>query len=292
MKRIAEPDVALTSIADGEHLRDDDLLPLLADFYITSSLWENTEAITYHRELTVTLAERLLRYVIMACGGEARHWHGRDVRGVIRELSPAARIMFALTGDGLTPTRDAVWRQALLARRHIADIQMLSGLAEIFHLHWGERTGIGGVKWAEVAEAGLMFANGTLTPGMFIDYLIDLVHNGGWALNKTFATIHSCGVHSINFKEFLELKREASIEEFASQVCISDKVFAFLGEEKQQYVRDETTVRFYKRYKRNTDPRDISALHGRPKHIEIIWQHLISEYDTRVPQRKRPYLPF
>lgn len=48
----------------------------------------------------------------------------------------------------------------------------------------GWRSSYGGKKWANIAEAGEFFWNGTVGAAVFVDRVFDLQHNGGRVFNK------------------------------------------------------------------------------------------------------------
>lgn len=124
------------------------------------------EAAEMQATLVAKLDETFLKYVQMACWGEARYH--------------SAVMDWASDGMGNLDRAKCWVRVAPFARW--CPPEVLKHLSTLFR----EMTGgsIGGKKWAECVELAYMRRIGQLSPALFVDRVFNAQHNGGSLLNK------------------------------------------------------------------------------------------------------------
>lgn len=177
----------------------------------------------------------ILNYLVMSSLGEARHLPERigSQKSVddIGRLSPLARWLAASLSSGDRFNRTDVWMRGLLIADVVGFQATLRVLEELFLLPvWGveKRASYGGLKWAQVCAHALKFIDGYESPIMALDSIVDIVHNGGWALNKYYHDRHTHIIvdhnqattnHSISLQDALDTKQESALP-LLPLVCI------------------------------------------------------------------------
>lgn len=142
----------------------------------------------YISELFPNLALRSFVYLYAACLGEARH---------ARE---------ELARDAWIPETQSMHREGLyrVSTNYRPTAHNLNVLVKVFDQKWS--SGFGGKAWMNIAESLKMYFNHPAAA--FIDYIIDLEHNGGCVFNKTDArdALHFEAEYPYRFNEFLDYK--------------------------------------------------------------------------------------
>jgi hypothetical protein len=127
-----------------------------------------------YKEYTSNLALMLRDYLILSCFSEARH----------------SRLMATKTLAPLPEScRTLVW-QKVIENDPTPAIPML---IDTFNAIWA--SGFGGRAWAKIAKTIQMY--GTVDDAVFIDYVVDLTHNGGCALDKGALIVMDCDVEKL-----------------------------------------------------------------------------------------------
>lgn len=160
--------------------------------------------------LTKVFAQEILVYLLASCLGEARH--------VLRQRAyqrpgyfPNDKLpVFAQAVLQAAPNmnREPSWPVVRPLMEVLGSEEILIGLSGIFNgFHWGEgRIGYGGPKWGQLADAGLMLVRKEIPPAIFIDTIISMVHNGGWAFNKWYyQVVQCCSKHKSREAKFTKL---------------------------------------------------------------------------------------
>jgi hypothetical protein len=128
-----------------------------------------------YKNYTSNLALMLRDYLILSCFSEARH----------------SRTMATKT---LSPTIPEASRS--LAWQYVVNYDPISSvpkLLDVFGAIWAY--GFGGRAWKKIAKTIQMY--GTVDDTVFIDYVVDLTHNGGCALNKGALIEMNCEVEKL-----------------------------------------------------------------------------------------------
>ena len=155
-----------------------------------------------HKRLTQVFAREILIYLLASCLGEARHAPSRYVfthpinpdefdKDDLNTFGEAV----AYQSANMVMGREPSWPAVRPLMKIIGEEEMLLGLSQIFNkFDWKHNggSGYGGAKWGQLADAGLMFVRGEITPGIFIDTIVSMVHNGGWAFNKWYTDRPEC----------------------------------------------------------------------------------------------------
>lgn len=185
-------------------------LYILADYAADFTDPRSAKILSLWRTRAYTLANQLGNYLVMSCTGEARHIE--SVTGDARQLTPRGEAW--IIGQQHNFSRKIVLREQVYAgvTKYIVEggdrLALLDAVYDVFTgLSW--RPGMGGIKWAKGAALGASYFAGTLTPVMFIDMLLGMVHNGGLIINKYYHMVVST-THGqrLDFQRFLDLKRE------------------------------------------------------------------------------------
>lgn len=163
-------------------------------------------------EIVPNIAFRTFVYLYAACIGEARH---------ARESNAESRYI---------PQIRAMHRKDCYASvdKFPPDKENLSVLCEIYN---GQKwvAAFGGKAWGNIAQALKMYF--TVSPATFIDYVIDLEHNGGTAFNKSDAhkTIRFYTRYPGHLNHFLDWKFAHNILErepqFTEEISLTRRVY-------------------------------------------------------------------
>jgi pyruvate,orthophosphate dikinase len=132
--------------------------------------------------VTGEYAETFSTYLALAVSSEVTY-AGRNASGGEQELAQ-------LRQRGYTLVHRDRWSRAVtppiateLALRSVTDVaEYFAGCRAVFAQQ--SSTSYGGKKWADIAEAGLFFWDGTVDAAVFVDRVFDLQHNGGRVFNK------------------------------------------------------------------------------------------------------------
>lgn len=170
------------------------------------------------------LSQTLLDYITMACLGEARH--SNVVRNRDTSTNPLFHAM-VLVGSKLdrestwaaTPYLDTLWGRA----------QTLAHLKDLFHsLDWGGGS-YGGPAWGLIAERAHEFTIGSLTPMLFIDTIVNVVHNGGWAFNKYYnSEVNCCSLHHYNTLKVILDAKANNATTLRNLICLGEPAASLL----------------------------------------------------------------
>ena len=173
------------SLDPNQLLGPTDLVIQLANLYVADHLGLED----LRDRLAETLGSRLLYYILLASGGEARHCAEQNrMQGynLGESLSLDARTL----GGIVTTTSQRLTSWALV--KALSDIwwmpRTLSAIEEIHSLPWVH--GYGGPLWAKVARWGRYYAEGRVDNYTFVDGCVNLVHNSGWAFGKWYSSFH------------------------------------------------------------------------------------------------------
>ncbi len=155
-----------------------EVIPAIASFYMheeimhspparlikfnTNKVLDLKERVRIHQEkYSIKLANALFDYLCLASFGEARHADDK-----------AAMMHPELDGGGRS--------EAYTLAQSYNPKNYLKTLANIFHEHWED--GYGGEPWAKITEHALEYY--VMSAKQFVDYVVDLSHNGGVAFDK------------------------------------------------------------------------------------------------------------
>lgn len=200
------------------------------------------------------LAGRIEWYGIMSCVGEARHALGHS-SGDLSVYSPLTQ---ALATAGSANKREPCWVASYYLVERFGKVAILEACRSLFE---GQRWGgnIGGKAWANVAtEMGRRDELGNV---FFVDHVIDIVHNGGWAFGKYFSPMHThhtghpinrvCpgkvpgydeggfpvykgACHDISVHRLLNIKKEVGWYPSAQDICLGNDVHKLLVAAKER----------------------------------------------------------
>jgi hypothetical protein len=212
-----------------------DIANRIANFYLLLDLsLDHEEVIPLYERHREELARHLLNYITVACLGEARlAFHGVIIESREALRSPLAASLVCVlateaeTGflsgwDGLLEDRYTMWSVGYkLLRGRVSHLDILTGTHEMFlQLDWGPANACGGRAWANIASVGIQYLTQEITPLLFIDMLVDIQHNGGWAFNKYYARDHICKRHETSLGAILDIKAGATWK--LTNVCCID----------------------------------------------------------------------
>lgn len=155
-----------------------EVIPAIASFYMheeimhspparlikfnTNKVLDLKERVRVHQDkFSIKLANALFDYLCLASFGEARHADDK-----------AAMMHPELDGGGRS--------EAYTLAQSYNPKNYLKTLANIFHEHWED--GYGGEPWAQITEHALEYY--VMSAKQFVDYVVDLSHNGGVAFDK------------------------------------------------------------------------------------------------------------
>ena len=203
-------------------LGERDLVSRLSSIYIALDLALDNPVLqrAVDAEIEYTM-QHVLNYFVMSTLGEARYLsnagHSR-VHELARDLATLektedwftlwlAQHLYLRTSKRLG--RHTVWRMALDLVDIVGYERLLLALISIFRFGvWEISTRVGGLKWASVARHGLKFVLREESPLVALDSIVDVVHNGGWALNKYYNQEHSCSQHTLPIGAALNIKHD------------------------------------------------------------------------------------
>jgi len=168
----------------SQYLGDTDIVRDLANLYILEHLgiFDRT-ARRAKDKMSKEVADRVLWYMVFACVGEARY--AGDLRYGWDNLSPLA---LAIAGGDRNRSRGMAWRAAVELAEHYGKAAVLEACLECFaDMDWQGAGSVGGPNWAKIASLALEYASGRGgSPMYWLDQVVDIVHNGGWAMNKYY----------------------------------------------------------------------------------------------------------
>lgn len=178
-------------------------------------------------------------YILMACCGELRWLAARCTKRYQSALPPMTK---ALARACKNWAREVVWSAIYRLPEfdpagEFSRAELCTLLRDGFGMEDGwAGGGYGGAKWAAVAELGRRYYAKELSPLLFIDIVVDLVHNGGWAMDKYYGKVHLCHDHMVRLEDVLSIKRY-SARKLPEQVCIPKKVVDMLARARIQLAR-------------------------------------------------------
>jgi hypothetical protein len=166
-------------------------------------------------EIIPNIALRTFVYLYAACLGESRH---------ARE---------AVAKDFYMPQAQQMHRSGLYEQitNYRPTPQNIDVLVKIFDQEW--KSGFGGQAWCKIAKALHMYF--TSPPSAFIDYVIDLEHNGGTAFNKTDSkdTLFFIARYPTRLNFFLDYKFSQDIlttrPEFVEELKLTPRVYKLVN---------------------------------------------------------------
>ena len=207
-------------------LGDRDMTASLASVYFLEDL-----ALDYSHlkplaaELTAQTMRQALDYLVMSSLGEARHIADRPQLVDERRLYWLSQwFVTYLRRIRGSYTRGSIWFLAHEAAQVVGYEAVLSVAQDIHKLTtWRGKGGFGGPKWAAVAQLGLDFVQGTKSPLLALDSIVDVVHNGGWAFNKYYSQRHICSYHTTALKRVLDAKA-TNARVLLRMVCLPTQV--------------------------------------------------------------------
>lgn len=177
-----------------ERFGNAEIVATLLNFYTLSFLSGKgikAAKIEFNR-LSLELQQQILNYLLSSCLGEARHALNRCS---ITDATPSTwpddmkEMIYYLTNGVYSDhgsERMYIWQTSDLVIKRYGLVRCFELLVMIFSLTW-IGGGYGGEKWKNIAQVGLEQVKGQyVVPVVFIDHVVDLVHNGGWALNKYY----------------------------------------------------------------------------------------------------------
>ena len=155
-----------------------------------------------HRKYTDRLAGAFFDYIALASFGEARHAPSQAKCYILQ-------ICYNWNRDDAQQnihTRTESYKKAL----RFDPYRFLPVLSILFHDgQW--KDAYGGKRWGDIAKAGMMYKEVSST--VFVDYVVDLSHNGGSMFNKNILFQFYSGDSYIHM---LSMKRTFSILEDAN----------------------------------------------------------------------------
>ena len=225
-----------------EFLGGEDIVQRLGEFYFYQALSSQApKAATKKNALAKQLARDLRNYLFLSCYGEARHVFDlpkvksmsissfRNLPSTVHSVLVSLNLKPNLLSSQFQPLghREAVYSIGFSALEAYEGgmfslLPMLEAIHILFSdLPWGKHPSYGGEKWANIALEGCRFLEGGMTDTIFIDHIVDIVHNGGWAFSKYYSGAHICALHQTPIQKLLDLKREIRTpEELLAYVCI------------------------------------------------------------------------
>ena len=160
-------------------LPDMDWHQTVADFYLLYDIKDkHPRAGRMFNALVQDLDTLLQEYLLIACGGESRHVTRLDV------MYPTRKANGVMVPERTPTDRTVAWTYYRLLSKSIAAEDLLFSLRALFNIRRFWQTGLGGQRWAKIAEVGLLRVRGELSPIAFVDQCFSLVHNGTIFLNK------------------------------------------------------------------------------------------------------------
>jgi hypothetical protein len=202
-----------------ESLGPVDVVNRLSNFYILADLsLDHSDLVPIWRDYGRELAENFINYIVFASMGECRYTTTKTIRsdgrrwtetkkeavakGILRDEGSLVLRIIGRTKS--SSSRYKVWEKTVNALEFFPKEVLLEGCRQLFSLPW--EPSYGGGSWARIAEVGLNYLAGNITPNMLVDILVDIIHNGGWALNKYYVDRHYCSKHALGLDELIDLK--------------------------------------------------------------------------------------
>ncbi|MEK0325431.1 MAG: hypothetical protein QQN63_06975 [Nitrosopumilus sp.] len=192
-----------------KHLGPKDILKDIGLFYI---LMAHDDKKLYDDHKTL-LAQRLLTYLMVSCAGEARHTLTKT-HGDITTLGEMAQtILVASNINGDLSNRQYMWSAIYDLSKVSGEGVIMEALEELFNLEW-VTSSYGGPKWAKIAQLAKNYCKGEYTEAIFIDGIMNVVHNGGWAFNKYYKSSAGGSYYNdgITMMQLLDYKKEANLK--------------------------------------------------------------------------------
>ncbi len=195
----------------------------LAAFYMTEAMAHKTRgselevrARKLHESVVATIAPYFATYLVLAIGGEIRHFRGSPF-----VVAPELRREYRLDEFFSSVTRPDAQElvvSVLEGKSAAEQAQFAELAAHVFKLegrnNW-DSGAFGGPRWAKIAETLHGYVAGTTPASVFVDAVFDLRHNGGVLFNKhSMFTVHTME-HELH--RMLELKKHHTIQEMWSE---------------------------------------------------------------------------
>jgi len=198
---------------DPKHLGPKDILKDIGKFYILFGHGDKS-MIDAHKKM---LAKYLLNYLMVSCAGEARHTLSKT-HGDITKLSQMSQtLLVAKDKNADLLNRQYMW-SAIYDLSEVSGCEVImESLEELFNLDWITGS-YGGKKWAKIAELAKNYCKGDYTESIFIDGIMNVVHNGGWAFNKYYKAQSGGNYYNpgISMMKLLDFKKEATLKSIYS----------------------------------------------------------------------------
>ena len=151
----------------------------------------------------------MLNYLTISCAGEARHTPSKT-HGDITTMSEMTQTMIAAMNINTNlGNRQYMWSAAYDLAQVSGYLPILEALEEMFNLEWITGS-YGGKRWAKIAELAKNYANEEYTEAIFIDGIMNIVHNGGWAFNKYYKNNTGGNYNNpgVTMEKLLDYKKE------------------------------------------------------------------------------------
>ena len=198
-----------TSKINPKHLGPKDILKDIGLFYILLAHGDK-KMLDTHKKL---LAQRMLNYLLVSCAGEARHVLSKTNADITKLSQMSQTILSAQNVNTNLGNRQYMWS----AMYDLAQVSgygvIMASLEEMFNLHWLTNS-YGGKKWAKIAQLANNYCDGEYTESIFIDGIMNVVHNGGWAFNKYYKAQSGGNYYNpgITMMKLLDYKKEATLK--------------------------------------------------------------------------------
>ena len=169
---------------------------------------------TVSENIQANMALRVFTYLYAACFGEARH--AQEVQAQVKFIKETHRL-----------GRSDCYREIV---RFAPSRKNVQTLVDVFNQDWS--SAFGGKAWMNIAQALKLYFDAT--PAAFLDYVIDLEHNGGCVFNKedAFNTVQFSTSYPFELKAFLDWKFSHDIlsrpPQFAKSLPLTRKVFSLV----------------------------------------------------------------
>lgn len=166
---------------------------IAADVYVSDAMVREVqgtrlafEARKVRDAVMVRTAEMFVCYLVTAVAGELRHGWAAEGR-LPPPVKKALETDFGYTRVGGFTRGEGSLLPMLQQRGKAAQVEFFTLAAKAFRDGWwGLEThaSLGGRRWADIAEAGKFFLDGTWKHGVFVDRVFDLRHNSGRLFDK------------------------------------------------------------------------------------------------------------
>jgi len=196
---------------------------LITDFYLTDAMARASVGTALERQAHQLrdqrhreIAECYAAYLLLAIGGEARHYWSRASRSLVPQATEDQLAQLVPLHQYGNDDRALAQQATITALEGRPDHQLTFAqlCVEIFDQAGWYSCAYGGKRWGTIARALQHFLDGTLSPTLFVDHTNDLRHNGGTLFDK-HPMVHRL-TNEANVLNQLDVKRyTAGISELA-----------------------------------------------------------------------------